>query len=111
MGDLEENLGRRVAALRERAGLRQADLAERVGVGKMAISRLERGVSVPSVAKLGEIARALGVGLADLFAEEAAVDSRATALAAALRQVSDDDAELLSEIATLLARRARRPGT
>ena len=85
MGAVEKQLGRRVAALREQAGLRQVDLAARCGISEMAISRLERGVTVPSVSKLGKIAHVLGVELADLFADEAPVDARATALAAAVR--------------------------
>lgn len=64
---LEERIGQRVAELREAAELTQARLAERVGVAHETISRLERGASIPSVSRLQDVARALGVDVVDLL--------------------------------------------
>lgn len=71
MSAVEKALGKRVAALRERVNLTQVQLAERIGADSMAISRLERGVSVPSVRRLAQIAEVLDVPLRDLFDFEA----------------------------------------
>lgn len=65
--NVARQVGRVVALLRERAGLNQEELAEKVDMSTDTISRLERGKHVPALEGLSEIARALGVGLRDLF--------------------------------------------
>ena len=45
---------------RKEVGLTQAELAKRIGVDKSYISRIEKGVTVPSVATFYRIASALG---------------------------------------------------
>ena len=68
---LEKAIGKRVAELRGRAGLTQQRLADLVGVSVETISRLERGVTIPSVVKLCEIADKMGFRLKDMFVFEA----------------------------------------
>ena len=46
---------------RKNAGLTQAELAERIGSNKSYISRVERGLTIPSVATLYRIAAAMGL--------------------------------------------------
>lgn len=46
---------------RKRAGLTQAQLASRIGAEKGYISRIERGLTVPTVATLYKIASAMGL--------------------------------------------------
>lgn len=46
---------------RKNAGLTQAELAERIGADKGYISRLERGLTVPTVSTLYKIAAAMGL--------------------------------------------------
>lgn len=46
---------------RKNAGLTQAELAARIGADKGYISRVERGLTVPSVATLYKIAAAMGL--------------------------------------------------
>lgn len=46
---------------RKNAGLTQAELAERIGAEKGYISRIERGLVVPSVSTLYRIASAMGL--------------------------------------------------
>lgn len=58
--------GHRVAQARKRAGLTQQQLAERVGVGRVAVARIEGG-TVPSVALALRIARELGESAEALF--------------------------------------------
>jgi DNA-binding XRE family transcriptional regulator len=45
---------------RKEARLTQAELAKRIGVNKSYISRIEKGITVPSVATFYRIAAALG---------------------------------------------------
>ena len=46
---------------RKNAGLTQQDLADRIGANKGYISRIERGLTVPTVATLYKIASAMGL--------------------------------------------------
>jgi transcriptional regulator with XRE-family HTH domain len=62
-----ERLGLKVADLRLKLNLAQKELAAVAGTTTKVISQLERGVSVPSVEKLADIASALHAQLADLF--------------------------------------------
>ena len=47
-----ENLGEYLARWRKRAGLNQKDAAKALGRKRVSLSNWERGVSVPSTAKL-----------------------------------------------------------
>ena len=64
---IEIKIGQRVSQYRKTAGLTQHDLAEKVGISIESISRLERGSTMTSIAKLDDIAQALGIELADLL--------------------------------------------
>ena len=46
---------------RKNAGLTQQELAERIGVDKSYVSRVERGLIIPSVSTLYRIAAAMGL--------------------------------------------------
>ncbi len=62
------SLGRRLARLRRGRKWTQERVAAAVGVDRGTISRWERGVILPSVARLGELARLFEIPFADLFA-------------------------------------------
>lgn len=46
---------------RKRAGLTQQELAQRIGANKGYVSRLERGLTIPTVSTLYRIAAAMGL--------------------------------------------------
>ena len=46
---------------RKNAGLTQAELAQRIGADKGYISRIERGLTIPTVSTLYKIAAAMGM--------------------------------------------------
>ena len=45
---MDENLGRRIAALRATIGMTQQDVADRLGMSRVAVSHIEAGMSIPS---------------------------------------------------------------
>jgi len=70
--DLVQLLGRNVRAARLARGLSQEQLAFEAEMKRSYLSDLERGTRNPSVRALGRLAKALGVGPADLLVDQAA---------------------------------------
>jgi transcriptional regulator with XRE-family HTH domain len=68
----EIDLGARIRPLRGGRPLTLRQLAEGAGVTESFLSQVERGVTSPSIATVQRIARALGLSIAQLFAEEPA---------------------------------------
>jgi transcriptional regulator with XRE-family HTH domain len=62
----QPGLGNAVRRLREKRELTQEDLAEAAGITVRTLSQLETGNANPTWATVGDIARALGVSIADL---------------------------------------------
>lgn len=60
-------IGERLRALRDERNLSQGDIEKRTGLLRCYLSRVENGHTVPSVATLEKIARALEVPLYKLF--------------------------------------------
>lgn len=75
MSDIGERVGLRIRELRLASGLTQAELAERVGpkIAVESISRIERGVHVPSLDRIARIVEALGASM-DAFLVSLAVE-------------------------------------
>lgn len=64
---MQENLGERIARIRRESGLTQSQLAERLYVTPQAVSKWERGLSLPDAEMLGKIAGVLGRGTDELL--------------------------------------------
>ncbi len=62
-------LGERLRELRQAQGMSQGRLAELAAVTKSFVSQLERGKAMPSVTTIRRLTNALGLTLANLFAE------------------------------------------
>lgn len=61
-------VGKAIADLRKRAGYTQRDLAARMGISDKAVSKWERGISMPDIASLGRLAILLGTNVDNLLA-------------------------------------------
>lgn len=62
-----EAIGRLMTALRTRYGLKQEEVAERLNVSRQAVSKWERGTSMPDVAQLLALSQLYGVKMEDLL--------------------------------------------
>ena len=62
-----ESLGGRIKGHREAAGLTQVELSTRAGIGRVTLTRIEKGKHSPRTETLTAIARALGVEVEDLI--------------------------------------------
>lgn len=63
-------MGMNIANLRRLRGLTQVDLAELAAITQPTVSRAEKGDDGSTLGVYRSIAAALGVGLADLFADD-----------------------------------------
>jgi transcriptional regulator with XRE-family HTH domain len=100
-------IGDRLKKLRESKDLSQGDIEKRTGLLRCYVSRVEKNHTVPAVATLEKMARALEVPMYQLFHEGEA--------AASIRKLKDpmdrdrwgsagDDADYLSKLCKLLAK-------
>ena len=55
--ELAQSVGKAIARQRLQSGLTQEAVAEHLGIGMEAVSRMERGVVVPTIARLAELLR------------------------------------------------------
>ena len=67
---LKMQLGNNIAAFRKQNGLTQAELAEKISYSDKAVSKWERGESIPDVITLVMLAETLNVGLGDLIGDK-----------------------------------------
>ncbi len=69
---LKLQIGNNIAAFRKQCAMTQAELAEKLNYSDKAVSKWERGESVPDVMTLAQIAELFGVGLDVLVGNTAA---------------------------------------
>ena len=67
--ELSKNIGRAIAKNRQLAGLTQAQVAEILEISNDAVSRMERGKIMPTVARLMQMADIFGCETADLLTQ------------------------------------------
>jgi transcriptional regulator with XRE-family HTH domain len=65
------DLGQQLKSLRKLKGLRQDQLAELAGIDSKSLSRIERGVFLPSLDTVQKLADALGISVAEMFGDDA----------------------------------------
>lgn len=66
---LKNQIGANITSYRKRAGLTQAGLAEKLNYSDKAVSKWERGESVPDVVTLAQLAEQFGVTVNDLLVD------------------------------------------
>lgn len=121
-------IGQRIREIRESMSLSQGDVEARSGLMRCYVSRVENGYTVPSLANLEKLARAIGVPLYQFFFEgprppksvelllkkqnewpvrkqDIAYFSR---LSNCIKKLNHSERKLLAHAASLLARRASR---
>ena len=95
--NVKYRIGANIAAYRKRDGLTQASLAEKLNYSDKAVSKWERGESVPDVLTLMQLAELFGITVNELLAKAKAAGlyegwyAEALELAGAGVEVSYDD--------------------
>lgn len=67
--ELAKSVGKAIGRQRQQVGLTQEQVAEHLGIGMEAVSRMERGIVVPTVVRLAELAQLFDCELADFLRE------------------------------------------
>jgi transcriptional regulator with XRE-family HTH domain len=102
-------VGRAIARNRIKANLTQEQVAEQLGIGNEAVSRMERGLVMPNVARLMELADVFNCDIADLLTEVSSRPSdQAKHLTRLITRISSKDREMIVEIVERLAVRFAR---
>jgi transcriptional regulator with XRE-family HTH domain len=99
-------VGGRLRIARRSAGLTQKQLAEELGVESITVSRWERGVTAPSLARLRRVAELTETTVSDLVRAPDAATAHAVELAA-LREELAETRELVNRVARTLDQLAR----
>jgi len=73
---VDVRVGRRVRELRAAQGLSQGALADKLGVSFQQVQKYEKGTNRMGASRLSDIARVLGVDIAELFQEEGKPSTR-----------------------------------
>ena len=85
----KQSFGRMVAELRRKKGLTQLELAEQMNVTDKAVSKWERGESVPDVLTLMQLANQFDITVNDLLVDPEALPGNPGTLEKAMTQVSE----------------------
>ena len=86
---LKYQIGTNIAAYRKKAGLTQAGLAEKLNYSDKAVSKWERGESIPDVLTLMQLAEQFDITVQDLLVDPNALPGNPGSLEKAMTQVSD----------------------
>ena len=86
---LKYQIGTNIAAYRKQAGLTQAGLAEKLNYSDKAVSKWERGESMPDVVTLVQLARQFDITVNDLLADPNELPGNPGKLEKAMTQVSE----------------------
>ena len=84
---LKSQIGANISAYRKRAGLTQAGLAEKLNYSDKAVSKWERGESVPDVVTLAQLAEQFGITVNDLLVDPNELPEDAGKVQQAMEQV------------------------
>ena len=85
--NLKDLIGKNIAAHRKRSGLTQAGLAEKLNYSDKAVSKWERGDSVPDVLTLAQLAQLFNVTVDDLLKDPNALPEETGAVQHAMEKV------------------------
>ncbi len=106
---LAKSVGKAISHKRIQAGFTQEQVAEHLEIGMEAVSRMERGIVVPTVVRLAELAQLFDCELADFLRETSnRPTEQGIVLSQQLARLDDADRTLLLETVERLVERLAR---
>lgn len=108
---INQMIGKTIAKYRQQKGLTQEQLAEILDLGNETVSRMERGLIMPNVARLFELADIFDCSAADLLGESSVrISDHSRQIEGLLAVLSEHDRILLMECLIKLAQRLKSNG-
>lgn len=93
---------------RERAGLTQDQVGEMLDIGAEAVSRIERGVSVPTLTRLAELADIFKCPIEELLgASSTRKEDQASYITKLIAELPTDDRTMVVEVVQRICERLR----
>ncbi len=106
---LAKAVGKAISKKRAAKGLTQEEVAEQLNIGYEAVSRIERGVVMPTIARLSELADIFECGIDELLIETSnRSEDQADYLASLLAKLGDSDRAMIVEIVEKLSSRLHK---
>ncbi|WP_279211829.1 helix-turn-helix domain-containing protein [Delftia acidovorans] len=107
-GELFKSIGRTLAQRREAKGLTQDQVAEALQIGTEAVSRMERGLTMPTVQRLAELAEVYGCGIEELLiASSTRTSDQAELISQVLQTLPEADRAMIVEVVQKIAARLK----
>ena len=105
---LSKQVGLTIAKYRQQSGLTQNEVAEKLNIGYEAVSRMERGIVMPTVERLVELAEIFDCEAADLLTQSSnRIEDQAAQIKSLLTDLEEHDRSLLLDIITKLVDRLK----
>lgn len=100
---LAQSIGRAIAKYRLMAGLTQAQVAERLNISNEAVSRMERGTIMPTVARLIQLAHIFDCEATDLLKESShSIHDQTRRLIDLMKQLNDTERQHLLGVVEMM---------
>lgn len=106
--ELFKSIGRVLAYRREARGLTQEQVAEALQIGTEAVSRMERGITMPTVQRMAELAEIYGCGIDELLiASSTRASDQAELIAQVLQTLPEPDRVMIVDVVQKIAGRLK----
>ena len=107
-GELFKSIGRTLAQRREAKCLTQDQVAEALHIGTEAVSRMERGITMPTVQRLAELAEVYECGIDELLiASSTRTGDQAELISQILQTLPEADRAMIVEVVQKIAARLK----
>ena len=107
-GELFKSIGRTLAQRREAKGLTQDQVSEVLQIGTEAVSRMERGLTMPTVQRLAEQAEIYECGIDELLiASSTRTNDQAELISQVLQTLPEADRAMIVEVVQKIAARLK----
>ena len=105
---LSKQVGLTIAKYRQQSGLTQNEVAEKLNIGYEAVSRMERGIVMPTVERLVELAEIFDCEAADLLPQSSnRIEDQSAQIKSLLSILEDSDRVFLLDLITKLVERLK----
>ena len=107
-GELFRSIGRTLSQRREAKGMTQDQVSEALHIGTDAVSRMERGITMPTVQRLAELAEVYGCGIDELLiASSTRTSDQAELISQVLYTLPEADRAMIVEVVQKIAARLK----